>query len=937
MASENVPSGSGNQYQPITDEDTLTRLRAQGLTDKGFAKVTKGDLRCRPPRQITDTYFDKKLPQFRLKTVVDTARAEDVVMVWAYITRRVSHLRDKDFRFHPNIYLSDAELLLELQALSNSSDEMVEYLKARFGTLRHPQVTAAVPPTTAPELPPDIQQLIYAPGHVALPAPSRVEVTDTVYKNRFSKDLVRAVHKAAWDGQAKATFDLATTIGDFNVRFSKYQYTPLHQTVLGANTIYNVLTAERLLVHGGDVDAADIFGKTPLYHASRRNNVDMMELLLSKGARVNDMACDGSTPLHAAAESGAVDAVMKLLERGATEIGSGGCGTPLHWAARAGRHQVVRVLVEKQFDVNAIDWYQSTPLHVAARCEGGKDVLRLLLAYRAERDARDVDGRTALYVAVTSRLSQCVQTLSAGIASQDVPTVLRLADADLELQKQRIFWDDMTEDQVSAFAETYPQRELSWMDWFVLTRNYVNKHGMLPGTPELGWWYRYHSHHKSSLGAWQIKELESLPGFMWWEPLHQKLRCLSRYMRLKLYVTASSYKRKRMKTFGSWRHMILTLKEKNALSEEQLCLLERYSQGPYHDDFWGTREPEPPQQQPQPQPLPQTYQPPTEARPALDIIDSLRNTNHRAYSRLRTFLSSDLKNSDNLRRCFDLWREFNLFGGTELPWRPGGGVYILHTSPRGIKDGYEYMKESRRKGVTFIRKYATTTDGTMQRRILQEIKCDPHHMPLIIVEYIPQSNDPQSNDPSPMDLLVNAAASEQTASVHMDEDQFRFLTSVPKRQRTRGPSNEFQQNIQRTEATLAALSKELEVVYGGSTQVLPRIVPDPIPEPVLEETEGAQRGETVTSDTTKVSVNLRELLSRTSSDNALAMGMALKALYDQGIGGSDMRWAASHIVGKKLGAEEKKYIFDSVKEYVLKGKIEEAVEWVKEIKGAMDF
>jgi len=74
--------------QPITDEAELAALRSQGLTTKGESKVTKGDLRCRPPRAYSETFFDKKLPQFRLRTVIETARAEDVVMAWAFVTKR---------------------------------------------------------------------------------------------------------------------------------------------------------------------------------------------------------------------------------------------------------------------------------------------------------------------------------------------------------------------------------------------------------------------------------------------------------------------------------------------------------------------------------------------------------------------------------------------------------------------------------------------------------------------------------------------------------------------------------------------------------------------------------------------------------------------------------------------------------------------------------
>ena len=933
MASEEVASGSGgSQYKPITDEDTLARLRTQGLTEKGLLKVSKGDLRCRPPRQITDTYFDKKLPQFRLKTVVETARAEDIVMIWAFITQRDQKLRTLEFRFDPNVYLTDTELMAKLQSLSNSSGEMMRYLKDRLGTVRRPEVTlpSQEPTAAVTELPPDIHRLIYK----APVQPTRIEVTATKYKHMFSQDLVRAVHRAAWDGQAKATFDLATIIGDFNVPFSKYQYTPLHQVVLG-NTRgdqYNVLTAERLLIHGSLVDAVDVYGKTPLHHASRRNDVEMMEMLLSHGAHVDVVACDGSTPLHAAAESGAVDAVQKLLERGAGEFGAGSFGTPLHWAARTGRHSVVRLLVEKQFDINAVDWYLSTPLHVAARSEHA-NCLRLLLAYRADKEAKDADGRTALHVALTWGVSQCVQLLSAGFKPHDMPVIQRVVDPDLELQKQRVFWDEMNEEELAAFKDTFlSQREMSsWMDWFVRVKTHVKKYGMLPGTPELGWWYRYQSHHKLSLGAWQIQELESLPGFTWWEPLHKKLRCLSRYMRLKLYV--SSTIRRGMQSFNSWRDMILTLKSKNALSRNQQNLLELYSQGPYHDDFWDIQpqpqpeaEAEPPQpQQSQARQLHATF--PSDIVPgqlAINVIESLRESHYPQYNRLRSHLS--LNSTEDVRQCLDMWRELNLFGGNEMPWRPEGGVYIVNRSAKGVKDGYEYGKESRSiiavgKVGMFTRRYANTRDGTLQRRIHQETAPQPQQTPLIIVQYIPKN-------PSPMDLLARAAS--EPASVQMEEDVFDFLNGVPKRQRT---SYEVPENMRKAEAALAVLSKEI-VEVTQQRQQQPVVAPTELPATAVEG-EGAG-GETITSYT-EVSASIREMLASTSLDSSMAMGMALKALYDHGVGGSDMRWAASHIVGKKLGAEEKKYLFESVREYVLQGKVEEAVEWVKEIKGAMDF
>lgn len=465
------------QYQPITDEAELAALRSQGLTSKGENKVTKGDLRCRPPRIYSETFFDKKLPQFRLRTVVETARAEDVLMAWAFVTKRDTKLRASEFRFDHKNYLEDEVLVTELKNLGNSSDAMVAYLKGRFGTLREPkrEPILSLPTTTtatgtatvyhgsmgtsdhatllASQMQQNLQQqhqLLSGPV-IKTEAPEQAIFTVRTareYLKKFKDGLLKskqdiqrkqekvarevsltpkeenmctlqALHKAAWDGQAKAAFDLANRVGDFNARL-KFDYTPLHQAVLGSVGVKrrsNMLTAERLIDAGGaDVGAKDVFGRTPLHHASRRGDIDMMDLLISKGAEVNAVAFNGSTPLHCAAESGGVAAVEKLLIAGATETSSlarvtsldfpqrqgslgglpdpcslgnrqgslishgtsGGssietltlvqqCGTALHWAARAGQDEVVLHLLQAKFDANAQDWHGTTPLQAAAR------------------------------------------------------------------------------------------------------------------------------------------------------------------------------------------------------------------------------------------------------------------------------------------------------------------------------------------------------------------------------------------------------------------------------------------------------------------------------------------------------------------------------------------------------------------------------------------
>ena len=159
---------------------------------------------------------------------------------------------------------------------------------------------------------PETEKGSYLAAHERLKAKMRDEI------------LVKALNKAAWDGQAQAAIDLAKQVGNFNVKLRPYGLTPLHQAVFGSvgpSRHLNVLTAERLIAHehGAHVDARDNYERTPLYHACRRGDIEMVRALLSQGADPNAAAKNGSTPLHCAAESGNLTAVRMLLAEGATE------------------------------------------------------------------------------------------------------------------------------------------------------------------------------------------------------------------------------------------------------------------------------------------------------------------------------------------------------------------------------------------------------------------------------------------------------------------------------------------------------------------------------------------------------------------------------------------------------------------------------------------
>ncbi|KAG6623080.1 ankyrin-like protein [Phytophthora cinnamomi] len=112
--------------------------------------------------------------------------------------------------------------------------------------------------------------------------------------------------------------------------------------------------ARLLLEHGADVNAANTATATPLHHAMRRYDLELMDVLLAHGADVNLRNRFGDTPLHQAARL-ALFPIMwqKLLEHGAdlTAEDRGG-KTPMELVPnnvlRASVAEVVASLTDKE-------------------------------------------------------------------------------------------------------------------------------------------------------------------------------------------------------------------------------------------------------------------------------------------------------------------------------------------------------------------------------------------------------------------------------------------------------------------------------------------------------------------------------------------------------------------------------------------------------------
>ena len=140
-------------------------------------------------------------------------------------------------------------------------------------------------------------------------------------------------------------------------------------------------TAGLLLKAGADANTANDFGMTPLSQACINGSAEFVRLLLKSGANPNTAIATGETPLMTCAKTGTVDAVRLLIEYGAAVNATEPAQkqTALMWAAAERHPNVVSALIAAHADLKAHSKDGFTPIHFAARV-GDLESIKLLLA-----------------------------------------------------------------------------------------------------------------------------------------------------------------------------------------------------------------------------------------------------------------------------------------------------------------------------------------------------------------------------------------------------------------------------------------------------------------------------------------------------------------------------------------------------------------------------
>ena len=263
----------------------------------------------------------------------------------------------------------------------------------------------------------------------------RALIDQKVEINAALPDGSTALH---WTVQADdlASVNLLLQAGADAKVANRYGVTPLHLAISNGN----VAIIGRLLRAGADPEARDASGETLLMMAVRSGNIDSVAALVERGAAVNATdAATQQTALMWAVRSNSLAAAKLLIEHGATidaatrvgntppwvapNAGGGSHGlgiirggwpergsraatpggmTALLYAARDGRGELARSLLDAGASVNRAEANDITPL-LMALTNNHMSVARLLIERGADINTADFWGRTPLFAAVEIR------------------------------------------------------------------------------------------------------------------------------------------------------------------------------------------------------------------------------------------------------------------------------------------------------------------------------------------------------------------------------------------------------------------------------------------------------------------------------------------------------------------------------------------------------
>jgi uncharacterized protein len=174
-------------------------------------------------------------------------------------------------------------------------------------------------------------------------------------------------------------------------------------------------TARALLQQHVDVNAAQRDGTTALHWATHWDDVDLVDRLLRAGANPNAVNDLGVPPLSLACTNLSAKTVARLLDGGANPDGALRTGeTALMTASRGGGLEIVRLLLARHANVNAVERVRGQTALMWAAAASHPDIVDLLIRNGADVQARSNRGSTPLLFAARAGDLASARALVAG-------------------------------------------------------------------------------------------------------------------------------------------------------------------------------------------------------------------------------------------------------------------------------------------------------------------------------------------------------------------------------------------------------------------------------------------------------------------------------------------------------------------------------------------
>ncbi|XP_052081616.1 uncharacterized protein LOC127719499 isoform X2 [Mytilus californianus] len=201
-----------------------------------------------------------------------------------------------------------------------------------------------------------------------------------------------------------------------------------------ASTIGYTVIVQLLISNECEINLCDNDNQTPLNLATENYQKTCIGLLISNGCDVNICNLDGQTSLHIACKRGHADIVDLILNTNRCDIDKldDNQDSSLAIACTHGRKDIVDCLILKKCNINTVNSFGLSPLHIAIRSDY-MEIVQTLIQNGCDINLCDANKQTPLFCACEMGICSAVQLLlqkgcDSNICNSDGLTPLEIAN-----------------------------------------------------------------------------------------------------------------------------------------------------------------------------------------------------------------------------------------------------------------------------------------------------------------------------------------------------------------------------------------------------------------------------------------------------------------------------------------------------------------------------